>query len=65
AFDSDVDDEPTPQSIFMANLSSAGPTNLQAGSSNASTLSKVHILENAINNSGTNQDNYEIYNEVQ
>nr|GEV86524.1 integrase, catalytic region, zinc finger, CCHC-type, peptidase aspartic, catalytic [Tanacetum cinerariifolium] len=27
AFDSNVDDEPTTQSIFMANLSSAGPTN--------------------------------------
>ncbi|GJY43508.1 hypothetical protein Tco_0431721 [Tanacetum coccineum] len=31
AFDSDVDDEPTAQSIFMANLSSAGSTNPQAG----------------------------------
>ncbi|GKC10714.1 hypothetical protein Tco_1007496 [Tanacetum coccineum] len=29
AFDSDVDDEPTAQSIFMANLSSIGPANLQ------------------------------------
>ncbi|GJX36967.1 retrovirus-related pol polyprotein from transposon TNT 1-94 [Tanacetum coccineum] len=29
AFDSDVDDEPTAQSIFMANLSSARPANLQ------------------------------------
>ncbi|GKB22933.1 hypothetical protein Tco_0862334 [Tanacetum coccineum] len=35
AFDSDVDDEPNAQSIFMANLSSAGPANLQAGPSNA------------------------------
>ncbi|GJY84120.1 retrovirus-related pol polyprotein from transposon TNT 1-94 [Tanacetum coccineum] len=41
AFDSDVDDEPTAQSIFMANLSSAGPTNLQASSSDASILSEV------------------------
>ncbi|GJS74351.1 retrovirus-related pol polyprotein from transposon TNT 1-94 [Tanacetum coccineum] len=40
-FDSDVDDEPTAQSIFMANLSSAGLANLQAGPSNASTLSEV------------------------
>ncbi|GKA80315.1 retrovirus-related pol polyprotein from transposon TNT 1-94 [Tanacetum coccineum] len=31
AFDSDVDDEPTAQTIFMANLSSAGSANLQAG----------------------------------
>ncbi|GJV49775.1 hypothetical protein Tco_1439987 [Tanacetum coccineum] len=30
ALDSDVDDEPTAQSIFMANLSPTGPANLQA-----------------------------------
>ncbi|GJW45121.1 retrovirus-related pol polyprotein from transposon TNT 1-94 [Tanacetum coccineum] len=36
AFDSDVDDEPTAQSIFMANLSSVGSANPQAGPSNAS-----------------------------
>ncbi|GJV48530.1 integrase, catalytic region, zinc finger, CCHC-type containing protein [Tanacetum coccineum] len=47
AFDSDVEDEPTAQSIFMANLSSAGPTNLQASSSDASILSEVPDLENA------------------
>nr|GEZ03395.1 retrovirus-related Pol polyprotein from transposon TNT 1-94 [Tanacetum cinerariifolium] len=40
AFDSDVNDEPTTQSIFIANLSSAGPTNQQAGLSNALILSK-------------------------
>ncbi|GJY88268.1 integrase, catalytic region, zinc finger, CCHC-type containing protein [Tanacetum coccineum] len=38
AFDSDVDDEPTAQSIFMANLSSVGSANPQAGPSNASIL---------------------------
>ncbi|GJX00862.1 retrovirus-related pol polyprotein from transposon TNT 1-94 [Tanacetum coccineum] len=65
AFDSDVDDKPTAQSIFMANLSSAGPANLQAGSSKASTLSEVHIQENAIDHSATNQDDHEIHNEVQ
>nr|GEW83115.1 hypothetical protein [Tanacetum cinerariifolium] len=48
AFDSDVDDEPTAQYIFMANLSSAGPTNQQAGPSNESVLSKLHDLENII-----------------
>ncbi|GJT66538.1 integrase, catalytic region, zinc finger, CCHC-type containing protein [Tanacetum coccineum] len=32
AFDSDVDDEPTAQSIFMANLSSVGSANPQAAS---------------------------------
>ncbi|GJR50958.1 retrovirus-related pol polyprotein from transposon TNT 1-94 [Tanacetum coccineum] len=41
AFDSDVDDEPTTQSIFKANLSSAGSANPQAGPSNASILSEV------------------------
>ncbi|GKC04320.1 retrovirus-related pol polyprotein from transposon TNT 1-94 [Tanacetum coccineum] len=50
AFDSDVDDEPTAQSIFMANLSSTGPANLQAGPSNASILSEVHDLENSNSN---------------
>ncbi|GJS88266.1 hypothetical protein Tco_0770902 [Tanacetum coccineum] len=65
AFDSDVDDEPTALSIFMANLFSVGPANLQAGPSNASILSEVHILENAIDHSVTNQDEHEIHNEVQ
>ncbi|GKA60307.1 hypothetical protein Tco_0759714 [Tanacetum coccineum] len=65
AFDSDVDDETTAKSIFMANLSLVGPTNPQAGPSNASILSEVHILENAIDYSVTNQDEHEIHNEVQ
>ncbi|GJV15359.1 hypothetical protein Tco_1360682 [Tanacetum coccineum] len=64
AFDSDVDDEPTAQTIFMANLSSAGSANPQAGPSNASILSEVHTLENAIDHSVTNQDEHEIHNEV-
>ncbi|GJZ91033.1 hypothetical protein Tco_0662960 [Tanacetum coccineum] len=53
AFDSDVDDEPTAQSIFMANVSSVGSANPQAGPSNASILSEVPILENAIDRSMT------------
>ncbi|GJS94415.1 reverse transcriptase domain-containing protein [Tanacetum coccineum] len=65
AFDSDVDDEPTAQSIFMANLSSVGSANPQAGPSNASILSKVHILENAIDHSISNQDEHEVHNKVQ
>ncbi|GKG07369.1 hypothetical protein Tco_0330338, partial [Tanacetum coccineum] len=40
AFNSDVDDEPTAQSIFMTNLSSVGSANLQAVPSNASILSE-------------------------
>ncbi|GKC05145.1 hypothetical protein Tco_0996755, partial [Tanacetum coccineum] len=58
AFDSDVDDEPTAQTIFMANLSSAVSSLQQAGPSNASILSEVLNLENAI-------DHHEIPNEVQ
>ncbi|GKA05914.1 hypothetical protein Tco_0685034 [Tanacetum coccineum] len=65
AFDSDVDDEPTAQSIFMGNLSSAGPANLQAGPSNASILSEVHDLENAIDPSDNHQVEHEIHDEVQ
>ncbi|GJT45519.1 hypothetical protein Tco_0954234 [Tanacetum coccineum] len=65
AFDSDVDDEPTAQTIFMANLSSAGSANPQAGPSNASILSEVHTLENSIDHSVTNQDEHEIHNEIQ
>nr|GEW32567.1 integrase, catalytic region, zinc finger, CCHC-type, peptidase aspartic, catalytic [Tanacetum cinerariifolium] len=64
AFDSDFDDEPTTPSIFMANLSSAGPSNQQASPSNASILSEVHDLENAIYPCDDNQDEHEIHNEV-
>nr|GEZ58602.1 integrase, catalytic region, zinc finger, CCHC-type, peptidase aspartic, catalytic [Tanacetum cinerariifolium] len=64
AFDSDVDDEPTGQSIFMANLSSAGPTNQQAGPSNASILSEVHELENAIDSYDDNQDEHVLGSKV-
>ncbi|GJR19574.1 hypothetical protein Tco_0968101 [Tanacetum coccineum] len=65
AFDSDVDDGLTAQTIFMANLSSAGSANLQASPSNASILFKVHTLENVIDHSVTNQEEHEIHNEVQ
>ncbi|GKA16754.1 retrovirus-related pol polyprotein from transposon TNT 1-94 [Tanacetum coccineum] len=64
AFNSDIDDEPTAQTIFIANLSSAGSSNPQAGPSNASILSEVHTLENAINHSVTNHDEHEIHNKV-
>ncbi|GJX18752.1 hypothetical protein Tco_0221429 [Tanacetum coccineum] len=65
AFDLDVDDEPTAQSIFMANLSLVGSANPQAGPSNASILSEVHILENVIDHSVSNQDEHGIHNKVQ
>ncbi|GKB79356.1 hypothetical protein Tco_0946251 [Tanacetum coccineum] len=65
AFDSDVDDELTAQTIFMANLSSVRSANPQAGPSNASILYEVHTLENGIDHSVTNQDEHEIHNKVQ
>lgn len=58
AFDSDVDDEPMTQSIFMANLSSAVSSIHQASSLNPSILSELPILDDA-------NDNHEILNEVQ
>lgn len=41
AFNSDVDDEPTVQTIFMANLSSAVSSPQQSGPSNSSVISEV------------------------
>ncbi|GKD18396.1 retrovirus-related pol polyprotein from transposon TNT 1-94 [Tanacetum coccineum] len=68
-FDADVDNQPVQDlalnedNIFQADESR--PLNLQAGPSNASILSEVHILENAIDHSVTNKDKHEIHNEVQ
>ncbi|GJT15462.1 reverse transcriptase domain-containing protein [Tanacetum coccineum] len=53
ALDSDVDDEPTAQTIFMANLSSAESANPQAGLSNASILSKTLNMVNFRGDSST------------
>ncbi|GJV03883.1 putative ribonuclease H-like domain-containing protein [Tanacetum coccineum] len=64
-FDLDVDDEPTTQSIFMANLSSAWPTNLQASSSDALILSEVPDLENANVASDNDQVEHAIHSKVQ
>nr|GEV15045.1 retrovirus-related Pol polyprotein from transposon TNT 1-94 [Tanacetum cinerariifolium] len=55
-FAQDVDDEPTAQTIFMANLSLTVSSLQQVGPSNASILSEVLNLENAI-------DHHEIPNE--
>ncbi|GJS79599.1 hypothetical protein Tco_0729480 [Tanacetum coccineum] len=49
----------------MANLILSGSANPQAGPSNASILSEVHTLENAIDHSVSNQDEHEIHNKVQ
>ncbi|GJT91102.1 hypothetical protein Tco_1079947 [Tanacetum coccineum] len=62
ALDSNVDDEPIAQSIFMANLSSAGPSNLQAGPSNASILSeKIFIESTSADMGNSNVIPYEQY----
>nr|GEW28995.1 retrovirus-related Pol polyprotein from transposon TNT 1-94 [Tanacetum cinerariifolium] len=53
-----VDDEPTAQTIFMENLSSAVSSLQQVGPSNVLILSEVLNLENAI-------DHHAILNEVQ
>ncbi|GKC47537.1 hypothetical protein Tco_1065259 [Tanacetum coccineum] len=52
SFDSDIDDEPTAQSIFMANLSSVGPANLQVGPSNASILSEENVIDSTSDDVG-------------
>ncbi|GJT49602.1 hypothetical protein Tco_0975759 [Tanacetum coccineum] len=68
-FDVDVDNQPVKDlalnedNIFQADESRSA--NQQAGPSNASILSEVHILENAIDHSVTNLDEHEIHNEVQ
>nr|GEV60747.1 integrase, catalytic region, zinc finger, CCHC-type, peptidase aspartic, catalytic [Tanacetum cinerariifolium] len=62
AFNLDVDDEPTAQSIFMANLSSVGPTNQQADPSNASILSEKNSIDSARDHIGnSNVTPYEHY----
>ncbi|GJY95598.1 integrase, catalytic region, zinc finger, CCHC-type containing protein [Tanacetum coccineum] len=55
AFDSDVMHEPTLRLILHGQLPSAGSANPQAGPSNASILSEVHTLENAIDHIVTNE----------
>ncbi|GJS06057.1 retrovirus-related pol polyprotein from transposon TNT 1-94 [Tanacetum coccineum] len=61
-FDADIDEQPT---IFMANLSSAGPAHQQAGPSHASTLSEVQNLDNDIDHVDVNHEEHEIHNKVQ
>ncbi|GKF10350.1 hypothetical protein Tco_0048276, partial [Tanacetum coccineum] len=62
AFDSDVDDELTAQSIFMANLSSTGLANQQVGPSNASILSEANVINStSVNMGNSNVIPYEQY----
>ncbi|GJR76922.1 hypothetical protein Tco_0089287 [Tanacetum coccineum] len=65
AFDSNLDDEPIAQTIFIDNLSSAGPANQQVGPSHASTLSEIQNLDNDVDHVDENHEEHEIHNEVQ
>nr|GEW37555.1 hypothetical protein [Tanacetum cinerariifolium] len=48
AFDSDVDEAPTTQTMFMANLSSADPVNDEAGPSYDSDILSKYVKDNAV-----------------
>nr|GEX73815.1 integrase, catalytic region, zinc finger, CCHC-type, peptidase aspartic, catalytic [Tanacetum cinerariifolium] len=48
AFDSDVDEAPTTQTMFMANLSSANPVYDEAGPSYDSDILSEYVKENAL-----------------
>nr|GEV18792.1 integrase, catalytic region, zinc finger, CCHC-type, peptidase aspartic, catalytic [Tanacetum cinerariifolium] len=47
-FDSDVDEAPTAQTMFMANLSSADPVNDEAGPSYDSNILSGYVKDNAV-----------------
>nr|GEY22211.1 integrase, catalytic region, zinc finger, CCHC-type, peptidase aspartic, catalytic [Tanacetum cinerariifolium] len=48
AFDSDVDEVPTAQAMFMANLSSADPVNDEAGPSYDSDILSEYVKDNTV-----------------
>nr|GEW89132.1 uncharacterized mitochondrial protein AtMg00810-like [Tanacetum cinerariifolium] len=66
AFDSDVDDAPTTQTMFMANLSSAGPVFDKAGPSyDSDTISEVQAHGNTIDNANEHHEEHEMHHNVQ
>ncbi|GKC92497.1 hypothetical protein Tco_1157939, partial [Tanacetum coccineum] len=66
AFDSDVDEAPTAQSMFMANLSSADPVYDEADPSyNSDILSEVHDSDNYHNAVCEHHDAHEMHHDVQ
>ncbi|GJZ69611.1 hypothetical protein Tco_0633161 [Tanacetum coccineum] len=66
AFDSDVDEAPTAQTMFMANLSSADPMYDEAGPSyDSDTLSEVQDHNNYLDNMNESHEEHEIHNDVQ
>ncbi|GJU92032.1 retrovirus-related pol polyprotein from transposon TNT 1-94 [Tanacetum coccineum] len=66
AFDSDVDEAPTTQTMSMANLSSVDPIYNEAGPSyDSDILSEVQDHDNYLDNVGEYHEVHEIQNDVQ
>ncbi|GJX58297.1 retrovirus-related pol polyprotein from transposon TNT 1-94 [Tanacetum coccineum] len=66
AFDSDVDEAPTSQTMFMANLSSADPVYDEAGPSyDSNILSKVQEYDNYQDAVCEHHDAHEMHHDVQ
>ncbi|GJT72628.1 hypothetical protein Tco_1031914 [Tanacetum coccineum] len=66
AFDSDVDEAPTAQTMFMANLSSADPVYDEAGPSyDSDILSEVHEYDNYQDAVCEHHDAHEMHHDVQ
>nr|GFB59922.1 integrase, catalytic region, zinc finger, CCHC-type, peptidase aspartic, catalytic [Tanacetum cinerariifolium] len=65
AFDSDVDEAPTSQTMFMANLSSADPVYDEAGPLyDSDTLSEVQDHDNYLDNMNESHEEHEMHNDV-
>ncbi|GJV50472.1 hypothetical protein Tco_1440684 [Tanacetum coccineum] len=66
AFEYDVDEAPTAQTLFMANLSSAEPVYDEAGPSyDSDTLSEVQAHDNSLDNMNEYHAEHEMQNNVQ
>ncbi|GJW20785.1 hypothetical protein Tco_0031407 [Tanacetum coccineum] len=65
-FNSDVDESPTAQTMFMANLSSADPVYDEVGPSyDSDTLSEVQNHDNYLDNMNVYPEEHEMQNDVQ
>nr|GEY39107.1 integrase, catalytic region, zinc finger, CCHC-type, peptidase aspartic, catalytic [Tanacetum cinerariifolium] len=65
AFDSNVDEAPTAQTMFMANLSSTDPVYDEAGPSyDSNTLSEVQYHDNCLDNMNESHKEHEMHNDV-
>nr|GEV49418.1 integrase, catalytic region, zinc finger, CCHC-type, peptidase aspartic, catalytic [Tanacetum cinerariifolium] len=66
AFDSDVDEASTAETMFMANLSSTAPVYIKAGPSyDSDTLSKVQNQDNYLDDMNESHEEHKIQNDVQ